>query len=306
MTPRAVAEKYFEALNSERHSVVGGPAALAYFPALLANYAAHEDRVTRWIESAAAVTTEIDFTGRLRDGRPVAFSALDVFDLRDGVIAKVTTWYDTHDLRRQLRRPAGLHHSGIGVADLDRATEFYRALGAKPLTAPFTLGAKAAAVSMTTDAAVRVALLAFPDGNGVELFEFGPGVPEWCVPPDPAARLPHLGIRVADVDAALARAEAAGGTRLWGKPGFFGPVRVVYLSDPDGTVLELLDGSLGAIAGVVRDRQRGYRRWTCWTSTSPGCDTLRVGLRFARLVRSFMENELLNGDVVRLDAAARP
>ncbi|MET7992321.1 VOC family protein [Amycolatopsis sp. NPDC005232] len=146
---------------------------------------------------------------------------------------------------------AGLHHLGVRVAELDRAVAFYRELGAEPLAPPFTLDPGAAALAMNTEHEVRVALLGFPDGSGIELFEFGEPAPQWCAAPEPAARLPHLGIRVADIDAALARAEAAGGQRLWNRPKQWGPVRVVYLRDPDGTVLELLDAPLRAVADVV-------------------------------------------------------
>ncbi|MEW2502423.1 MULTISPECIES: nuclear transport factor 2 family protein [unclassified Amycolatopsis] len=118
---RAAVEAYFSAINAERFAelagvfagdveihtvgaapVVGRDAAIAHFTKLLAGYAEHDDRVTRWIEAGDAVVTEIDFTGRLRDGRPIVFTALDVFDLRAGRIAKVATWYDTRDVRRQV------------------------------------------------------------------------------------------------------------------------------------------------------------------------------------------------------------
>jgi len=118
---RAVVEAYFAAINTDAFAdlaevfaedveihtvgaepVVGREAALAHFPAVLANYAEHTDRVTRWIETPGAIVTEIDFEGKLADGRPVVFPALDVFDLRDGRIVKVTTWYDTRDVRRQV------------------------------------------------------------------------------------------------------------------------------------------------------------------------------------------------------------
>ena len=58
---------------------------------------------TRWIEADGAIVCEIRFTGRLHTGRPIAFDALDVFDLRDGRITKVATWYDTRALARQIR-----------------------------------------------------------------------------------------------------------------------------------------------------------------------------------------------------------
>jgi ketosteroid isomerase-like protein len=118
---RAVVEAYFAAINADAFAelagvfaedveihtvgaepVVGREAALVHFPEVLANYAEHSDRVTRWIETRDAIVTEIDFAGKLTDGRPVVFPALDVFDLRDGRIARVTTWYDTRDVRRQV------------------------------------------------------------------------------------------------------------------------------------------------------------------------------------------------------------
>lgn len=143
-----------------------------------------------------------------------------------------------------------LHHVGLRVAILDRATAFYSVLGATPLCPPIDLTGQGAALAMAAGPGVhyRIGLLGFPDGSGVELFEFGDDPPRWLEPARPEQRLPHLGIQVDDVDAALDRAEAAGGSRLWRRPGRWGSVRVIYLHDPDGNVVELLDGPLTAIA----------------------------------------------------------
>ena len=124
---RAAVEGYFAAINSnsfddlsavfapdvEIHTVGAGPvvgrdAALAYFPVVLSGYATHDDRVTRWIEgvdggSSDAIVCDIAFTGSLADGREIRFEALDVFDVRDGLITRVTTWYDTRSVARQVR-----------------------------------------------------------------------------------------------------------------------------------------------------------------------------------------------------------
>jgi hypothetical protein len=121
-------EAYFAAINGDRFAdlaavfapsveihtvgaapVVGRDAALAHFPALLAGYAEHRDEVTRWIVAPDAVVCEIAFTGRLRDGRPVAFDAVDVFDVvvdgaADG-ITRIGTWFDTRAVARQVRAP---------------------------------------------------------------------------------------------------------------------------------------------------------------------------------------------------------
>ena len=123
---RAAVEGYFAAINADSFAdlapvfaedveirtvgaepVVGRDAAMAHFPRVLAAYSAHEDRVTRWTEAGDTIVTEIDFEGVLTDGRRVAFSALDVFDLAAGRIRRIATWYDTRDVHRQVRVSSG-------------------------------------------------------------------------------------------------------------------------------------------------------------------------------------------------------
>jgi catechol 2,3-dioxygenase-like lactoylglutathione lyase family enzyme len=142
---------------------------------------------------------------------------------------------------------SGLHHQGMRVTDLERAVRFYvGALGARPLTRPVELNGRGAEQAMDGPPGTRFRLcfVGFADGSGIELFEFPPGTPSG----PPPGRLPHLGIEVDDVDAALERVERFGGARLWPAPGRWGKVRVVYVADPDGTVLELLDGPLAMVA----------------------------------------------------------
>jgi hypothetical protein len=47
---------------------------------------------------------EVSFTGRTTAGRAVAFDAVDVFDLAPGSgrIRRLSTWYDTAAVRRQV------------------------------------------------------------------------------------------------------------------------------------------------------------------------------------------------------------
>ena len=122
MSHRELVGTYFAAMNSDRfadleplwhpdgelHAVgapprIGRAAVLAHFPAVLAGYAAHHDEVTRWIEAGDTVVTEIRFTGELRDGRPVVFDAVDVFDLAEGAIIRLSSWYDTRAVARMVR-----------------------------------------------------------------------------------------------------------------------------------------------------------------------------------------------------------
>lgn len=75
--------------------IVGKPAVLQYFPRVLAGYAEHVDTPTRVITSGDVHVVEIHFLGRLHSGVAVEFEAVDVFDLVDGRIAKLSTWYDS-------------------------------------------------------------------------------------------------------------------------------------------------------------------------------------------------------------------
>ena len=61
----------------------------------------------RWIEAGDTIVTEIHFEGALTDGRPVEFDALDVFDLAEGRIRRIATWFDTRDVRRQVKETSG-------------------------------------------------------------------------------------------------------------------------------------------------------------------------------------------------------
>jgi len=123
VTPPAVA-RYFAAVNAEDWDAirevfaedavlrtVGAPTRkgrdeiAAHFPQVLAALPVHHDEVTRVVVADTVVTVEIRFAGRTADGRDVAFDAVDVFDLTDDgtTIARLSTWYDTAAVARQLR-----------------------------------------------------------------------------------------------------------------------------------------------------------------------------------------------------------
>ena len=119
---------YFEGINEERYDDVGalfgsdgvlmapgtaprrGAAEIAsYFRAALKHYPKHYDDPVRIIEAGSVVTVEIHFTGELANGAPMEFDAVDVFDLDpDGRIVKMSSWYDSHAVRKTLR--AALEH----------------------------------------------------------------------------------------------------------------------------------------------------------------------------------------------------
>jgi catechol 2,3-dioxygenase-like lactoylglutathione lyase family enzyme len=141
------------------------------------------------------------------------------------------------------------HHQGLMVEDIERALRFYtEAFGGRPLTLPVVLEGRSAEMVMAGPPGTRYSMCLIRIGSAtVELFSFlGGARPAWARASE--GRLPHFGLQVDDVDAALERVERAGGSRVFGRVERWGRVRVIYVADPDGNVIELLDGPPEAIA----------------------------------------------------------
>jgi ketosteroid isomerase-like protein len=125
MTVREAIAEYFASINEERWDDLaalfhddaelcapgtpprrGGRAVAGYYDAALRPYPVHRDDPTREIYAGDTVVVEIRFEGTLANGRPMSFDAVDVFDFRDGRIARLTSWYDSHRVIRALRDAA--------------------------------------------------------------------------------------------------------------------------------------------------------------------------------------------------------
>ncbi len=147
----------------------------------------------------------------------------------------------------------GFSHVGVCCSDLDRSTRFYRdVLGFREL---FTveLGPEVAA-TMEIDGRFRSRMLARDDMR-LELLHWIDPVAKGDGGRRPMDRLgmTHLCFRVDDVDelgAMAVAAEAAGGAVLpatrsaqdgMGVGG--GPVKTMYLTDPDGVRVEVMSGT---------------------------------------------------------------
>ncbi len=124
----------------------------------------------------------------------------------------------------------GLHHVALICGDYARSRAFYVDL----------LGLTVIAETHRAERDSWKLDLAVPGGGQLELFSF-PDPPERVSRPE-AKGLRHLAFTVADMDAAVARLEAAGVTvepvrvdALTGK-------RFTFFADPDGLPLELYEG----------------------------------------------------------------
>jgi ketosteroid isomerase-like protein len=75
---------------------------LEFFGKLFTPWKLHEDRPTRLVVCADTVTAEVLFLGTTHDGLEVSFEAVDVFDLSDGLISRLSNWYDIAYARKVL------------------------------------------------------------------------------------------------------------------------------------------------------------------------------------------------------------
>ena len=136
-------------------------------------------------------------------------------------------------------------HFGICVADLDRAVAFWTEGLGFAVADRHQIGAEFAALMELEDVVVTSQFLR-KDQIAVELLAFSTPVAR----SEPRRPLPtlghtHVSLRVDDLDEVLERLVALGGTELAGTRTEMemGPVtlRFVYLTDPDGTRVELME-----------------------------------------------------------------
>ena len=126
-----------------------------------------------------------------------------------------------------LKHGPGFHHVAIRAYDFEKTLDFYKtALGYERI---FGWGAPPK----------RAAMLGMGDGNYTEVFE---GRPEGEIIPEGAVL--HYAVRVADTDAAYARAIAAGAKSV-SEPATVNiqgdrvvPVRIAFIKGLDGEVIE--------------------------------------------------------------------
>ena len=129
-----------------------------------------------------------------------------------------------------------LDHVGLSVGDLDAQAEWYRRAFGLHRSTPFEIAA----------IGLRGVFVVGENGIAIELLERGGSVPGLQAP-DPATALltrgyGHLCLRVDDLDAVHAAALAAGASERMPpqtapEPG----VRMSFLADPEGNLIELLD-----------------------------------------------------------------
>jgi catechol 2,3-dioxygenase-like lactoylglutathione lyase family enzyme len=139
-----------------------------------------------------------------------------------------------------------LAHVGICVSDLERSLRFYcDGLGFREVGALDLAGEPSATLLELPDVALRARYLE-RDGARIELLHYpSPGATGGGARPMNALGLTHLSFRVSALDACLERLVALGGkplahTRIANAD--LG-AQAVFLTDPDGTRIELVAGA---------------------------------------------------------------
>jgi len=148
----AVLDAYFNGLNTEDWegleallcedaqleapgaSRSGAAGVARYFRDALGPYPEHLDDPGRRLISGSTATVEIRFSGRMASGAPMAFDAVDVFDFRDGRIARLTSWYDSYEVRRTLLgglAAGGDARAGVALAGSALRGRLAHALGGR-------------------------------------------------------------------------------------------------------------------------------------------------------------------------------
>jgi catechol 2,3-dioxygenase-like lactoylglutathione lyase family enzyme len=138
-------------------------------------------------------------------------------------------------------------HTGITVSNLERSLVFWRdVLGFEFSHTAHQKGEFAEEITGVEGAEIKLAVLKAPGGHKIELLEY-------VAPPDRKranlrpcdVSFMHVALLVKDLDAVLAQI-AASGWKAAGKSQTLtkGPnagKRVVYVRDPDGTTIELME-----------------------------------------------------------------
>jgi catechol 2,3-dioxygenase-like lactoylglutathione lyase family enzyme len=145
-------------------------------------------------------------------------------------------------------------HTGITVSNLERSVRFWQnVLGFEFSHAAHQKGELAQEITGVSGAEIKLAVLKAPGGHKIELLEY-------CAPPDRKKHIDlrpcdvasaHVALLVHDLEAVLERI-AASGWKAVGKPQTLktGPnagKRVVYVRDPDGTTIELMEVPIKAV-----------------------------------------------------------
>ena len=141
----------------------------------------------------------------------------------------------------------GADHTGITVSDLERSLAFWRdVLGFELSHTAHQTGEMAEQITGVKGAELKLAVVKAPGGHKIELLEYLAPPERKCadVRPCDLGHI-HVALVVDDLDVVLERIVAAGwkaaGKAQTLKTGPNAGKRVVYVRDPDGSTIEIME-----------------------------------------------------------------
>jgi catechol 2,3-dioxygenase-like lactoylglutathione lyase family enzyme len=138
------------------------------------------------------------------------------------------------------------HHIGLRVANLEKSVDFYvETLGGTQLSLPFVMEGDYAEMVMQGPPGTRyrIAHIGFDEG-AFELFEFLDPVNPTGLSPSNAGSLIHVAVQVKNFASTRSSVDTAGGRRLFPDVAEWRDMRICYVVDLDGNVIELIDRSM--------------------------------------------------------------
>jgi glyoxylase I family protein len=150
-------------------------------------------------------------------------------------------------------------HVCIRVSDVERSLAFYRdGLGLRVIFDVELSGAGLDAVTGGSDAQGRMVGCLVPGGVTLELLQL-PARPAGGSAGRRETGYTNVSLTVTDLDAAYRAAEARG-LRPLQRPVEVGGVRMFFLADPDGTVVELIEFPGAALSSAEHNGVRAGER----------------------------------------------
>lgn len=134
-----------------------------------------------------------------------------------------------------------IHHVAIGVSDMEKALSFYRDLIGMEVVFDIEAQGPVMDVIQGLDGAeARIVMLRLGEQN-IELFQYRspPAKPVSAGLRMSDRGLTHFALKVSNLDE-LYEEWKAKGVRFYSEPQQLGPTRVVYLYDPEGVTIELI------------------------------------------------------------------
>jgi catechol 2,3-dioxygenase-like lactoylglutathione lyase family enzyme len=209
------------------------------------------------------------------------------FSVTVTILQLVNTWNEfiirQFSEETMLNNLKDFQHVTVSVSDVQRSLAFYRDL----------LGfSSSGRLYYHNDTGLVIDFLDVGNGHLLEIFSFdAPTKPSDWLPDDLQTGLRHFGFKVKDVDATTARLKDAGVSFTLDPLDARGGVRIAFFEDPDGTLLEIIEGTLdyheeGPAAAQVPDLEPLAGELTLDHVTLTVSD-LDVSLRFYRDILGF-------------------